>query len=149
MGVMLHLEILSSSDPLAVGLYEFEFNRVHIGRSKKNDLIFLDSELPLQYMTIQIIQDKHGPGLVVKSLTRSPFFFVNGKKISGALKIRPNDVIAFGENKIKIHAFAPTTDETDLSEAFKGFAANASELRFALDFIEEVLIEVEEKTQNV
>lgn len=146
---MIHLEILTSSDPLAVGLYEFEFNHIHIGRSKKNDLIFLDRELPLQYMTIQIIQDKNGPGLIVKSLTRAPFFFVNGKKISGVLKIRPNDVIAFGENKIKIHAFAQTNDETDLSEAFKGFAANASELRFALDFIEEVLIEVEEKNQNV
>ena len=146
---MLHLEILSSSDPLAVGLYEFEFNRLHIGRSKKNDLIFVDRELPLQYMVIEIIQEKTGPGLVVRSLTRIPFFFVNGKKISGTLKIRPNDVIAFGENKIKILSFSPTPDDTDLSEAFRGFESQAKELRFALDFIEEVLIELEEKNQHV
>ncbi len=145
---MIHLEILTSSDPLAIGLYEFEFNHVHIGRSKKNDLIFLDREFPLQYMTIEIIQDKHGPGLVVRSLTRTPFFFVNGKKISGVLKVRPSDVISFGENKIKIHGFALTTNETDLSEAFQGFEANAKELRFALDFIEEMLVEIEEKAEK-
>lgn len=146
---MIHLEILSSSDPLAVGLYEFEFDHIHVGRSKKNDLIFLDRELPANYLTLQIIMEKNGPALVVRSLVRSPFFFVNGKKISGALKIRANDVIAFGENKFKILAFAKTEKETDLGAAFQGFEANASDLRFSLDFIEEVLIELEEKGQHV
>lgn len=146
---MIHLEILSSSDSLAVGLYEFEFNHIHLGRSKKNDLIFKDKELPLKYMMLKIVEDNSGTNLMVKSLIRQPYFFVNGKKISGALKIRPNDVIAFGENKIKILAFKKTEDQTDLSEAFKNFEQNASELRFALNFIEEVLIELEEKGQNV
>lgn len=146
---MIHLEILSSSDPLAIGLYEFEFNHVHIGRSKKNDLIFQDKELPLKYMLLKIVEDNSGINLMVKSLVRQPFFFINGKKISGALKIRPNDVIAFGENKIKILGFKKTEDQTDLSEAFITFEKKAPELRFALNFIEEVLVELEEKNQNV
>lgn len=140
---MIHLEILSSSDPLAIGLYEFEYDHVHIGRSKKNDLIFLDKVLPLNFMNLHIIQDSQGTHLVARSLTRSPFFFINGKKISGVLKVRHNDVIAFGDNQIKILDFNKNREEDDLSQAFTNFAKNAGELRFALDFIEEVLLDYE------
>ena len=146
---MIHVEILTSTDPLAIGLYEFEYDHLLIGRSKKNDLIFLDRELPLNYMMMQIGEDHNGQYLVVRSLTRAPFFFINGKKISGVLKIRIGDVIAFGENTIKIIDFQKTKEETDLSEAYAKFEKNAPELRFALDFIEEVLIDLEEKGQHV
>lgn len=140
---MIHLEILSSSDPLAVGLYEFEYDHVHIGRSKKNDLIFLEKIIPLHFMNLHIIQDSQGTHLVARSLTRSPFFFINGKKVSGVLKVRHNDVIAFGDNQIKILDFHKNREEDDLSLAFTNFAKNAGELRFALDFIEEVLLDYE------
>lgn len=140
---MIHLEILTSSDPLAVGLYEFEYDHVHIGRSKKNDLIFLEKILPLHFMNLHIIQDSQGMHLVARSLTPSPFFFINGKKISGVLKVRQNDVIAFGDNQIKILNFHKNREEDDLSQAFTNFARNAGELRFALDFIEEVLLDYE------
>ncbi|MBC7712844.1 MAG: hypothetical protein H7177_05870 [Rhizobacter sp.] len=146
---MIHIEILSSSDPLAIGLYEFEYDHLLIGRSKKNDLIFLDRELPLNYMTLEVGADHKAPYLVVRSLTRAPFFFINGKKISGVLKVRIGDVIAFGENKIKIISFQKTREESDLSEAFSAFAKNAPELKFALEFIEEVLVESEEKGHHV
>ena len=146
---MIYIEIITSSDPLAIGLYEFEYDFITIGRSKKNDLIFLDRELPLSFMNLQVAVDHHSPYLIVRSLTRSPFFFINGKKISGVLKIRVGDVIAFGENKLKIIAFDKTVEESDLSEAFTNFAKNAPELKFALDFIEEILVEAEEKEHNV
>ena len=146
---MIHVEILSSSDQLAVGLYEFEYDHLLIGRSKKNDLIFLDRELPLNYMMLQVATDQNVPYLVVRSLTRTPYFFINGKKISGVLKVRIGDVIAFGENKIKIIAFNKTKQDSDLSEAYAKFSKEAPELRFALDFIEEVLVDLEEKGQYV
>ncbi|MBY0414874.1 MAG: hypothetical protein K2Q18_11945, partial [Bdellovibrionales bacterium] len=138
---MIHLEILSSSDANAVGLYDFEYDEIYIGRSKKNDLIFLDKELPLNFMALQIIEEVNGLFLVARSFTRLPFFFLNGKKISGALKIYPNDIIAFGDNQIKIKSFKQTKVEEDLSLAFDNFSQKAPELRFALDFIEEVLID--------
>lgn len=140
---MIHLEILSSSDPQAIGLYEFEYDHVHIGRSKKNDLIFVEKILPASFMNLHIIQDSQGTHLVARSLTRSPFFFINGKKVSGVLKVRPDDVIAFGDNQIKIVNFHKNREEDDLSQAFTNFAKNAGELRFALDFIEEVLLDFE------
>ena len=145
---MIHLEILTSSDSLAIGLYEFEYDHVHIGRSKKNDLIFLEKELPHHFINLEIIQDLEGIHLVARSLTRTPFFFINGKKISGVIKIRINDVIAFGENKIKILNFKKTQEADDLSHPFNDFAKNAKELSFALDFIEEVLLD-NEKASDV
>ncbi|MGZ3808663.1 MAG: FHA domain-containing protein, partial [Bacteriovorax sp.] len=87
---MIYLEVIKSRDPLALGLYEYQFDQVTIGRSKKNDLIFLDQELPFHYLKIAFVQGH----LVVQSLVREPFFFVNKKKISGTLKLKPDDIIA-------------------------------------------------------
>ena len=141
---MIYLEITKSSDPLVLGVYEFEFDQISIGRSKKNDLIFLDRELPLRYLMIKIIQDQ----LVVQSLTREPYFFVNGKKISGTLKVKNDDIIAFGENQIRIIKSAVTTRPVDFSTAYDNFNNSAPELKFSLDFIEEVLVDLE-KDSNV
>jgi len=141
---MIYLEVTNCSDPLVLGLYEFEFDRISIGRSKKNDLIFLDRELPLRYLVIKIVQDQ----LVVQSLTREPYFFVNGKKISGILKVKNDDIIAFGENKIRIIKSSVTTQSVDFSTAYDNFNNSAPELKFSLDFIEEVLVDLE-KESNV
>lgn len=139
---MIHLEIIKSSDPLALGIYEYEFDQINIGRSKKNDLIFLDKELPLEFLTIKIIQDH----LVVQSLNRSPYFFVNGKKVSGTLKLNPNDTIAFGQNQIRIIKSLPTNGIIDFSAVYEEFMQKSPELKFALEFIEEVLIDLEKDT---
>ena len=146
---MIHVEILASSDPLALGLYEFEYDYILIGRSKKNDLIFKDKELPLRYMNFEIVEDVTGLHLMVRSLIQTPFFFINGKKISGSLKLRINDEVSFGENTIKVLDFKKTKTVDDLGPAYSDFAAQAKDLRFALDFIEEVLIESEEKGGHV
>ena len=138
---MIYLEVIKSNDPLALGIYEFEFDQVSLGRSKKNDLIFLDPELPLQFLVLKIIQDQ----LVIQSLNRNPYFFINGKKISGMLKIKINDVISFGENQIKVVDSKPTALQVDISDAYEAFNKNAPELKFALEFIEEVLIDLEKE----
>lgn len=136
---MIHLEIIKSSEPWALGIYEFEFDHISIGRSKKNDLIFLDPLIPLNYLVIKILQGQ----LVVQSLLRSPFFFVNEKKVSGILKIKPDDIISFGDNHIRIIKSAVTNQSVDFSIAYDDFNNNTPDLKFALDFIEEVLIKLE------
>jgi pSer/pThr/pTyr-binding forkhead associated (FHA) protein len=136
---MIYLEVTKSRDPLALGVYEYEFDQINIGRSKKNDLIFLDQELPLHYLTIKFMQGQ----LVVQSLVKEPFFFVNGKKISGTLKLKPNDTIAFGENEIRVQQSALTTTSVDFSHVYEVFNKQSPELRFALEFIEEILLDME------
>lgn len=142
---MITIEVQKSSDETAIGLYEFNYDLLYIGRSLKNDLIFQDRELPLKYILLKIVDDFGVPTILIKSLKTEPFFFVNGKKISGSLKVRPGDVIAFGKNQLKVISFERTQNEIDLAEAFERFEKTTPELRFALDYIEEVLIEQESK----
>jgi pSer/pThr/pTyr-binding forkhead associated (FHA) protein len=136
---MIYLEVTKSSDPLVLGLYEFEFDQISIGRSKRNDLIFLDPELPLKYLQLKIVQEQ----LVVQSLNRNSFFFINGKKISGTLKVKNNDIIAFGDNQIRIVKSSTTNQPVDFSSAYEHFNKSVPELKFALEFIEEVLVDLE------
>lgn len=136
---MIHLDVLNSRDPLALGLYEYEYDQVTMGRSKKNDLIFLDKELPLHYLVIRYISGQ----LVVQSRVKEPFFFVNGKKVSGTLRLKVNDTIAFGNNQIRVVKATETNASSDFSAAFENFNKQCPELKFALDFIEEVLLDLE------
>jgi hypothetical protein len=84
--------------------------------------------------------------LIVQSLNRSPFFFVNGKKVSGTLKLKANDTVAFGENQIRIIESAVTNQSVDFSTAYDDFNKSAPELKFALEFIEEILMDFEKDT---
>jgi hypothetical protein len=140
---MIHLQVITSSDPLAIGQYNYQFDSVHIGRSKKNDLIFLDKDLPLYFLKLEIINSGHQNELVIRNYNRIPFFYVNGKKISGVLKIKSNDVIAFGDNKIKILQFNLNPQSDDLATLYSKFDEESPELRFILDVIEDQLIALE------
>lgn len=140
---MIHLEIISSQDSMALGLYDFSFDQVFVGRAKKNDLIFEDKELPLDFLHFHIHQDKVGEVLMIKSLTQRPFFFHNGKKVHGSLRLRIGDVISFGKNEIKVIDFKKTQKNDDLQEHYSRFSKEAPELAFILDFIEEKILELE------
>lgn len=139
---MIYLEVTSSRDPHAIGLYEYEFDQVTMGRSKKSDLIFLDKELPLHYLVIKFL----GGQLVVQSRVKEPYFFVNGKKISGTLKLKPNDTIAFGNNQIRVVKAMATNMSEDFSSAYENFNKQSPEMKFALDFIEEILLDLEKQS---
>ena len=76
---MIKIEVTKSNDQYIKGLYEYEFDQIHVGRSKKNDLIFTDPELPLRYILLTIYQDPHGQYLVARSLGDQSYFFLNGK----------------------------------------------------------------------
>ena len=141
---MIYLEVEKSNDPLALGIYEFEFDQISIGRSIKNDLIFLDEELPRNFLLIKFVQGY----LIVKNLTRLPFFFVNGKKVSGTLKINVNDTISFGQNQIRVIKFKLSNQPIDFPVFYEKFHQEVPELKFSLDFIEQVLIDLE-KDSNV
>jgi hypothetical protein len=139
---MIHIEVLSSRDQSAQGCYEYEYDQITMGRSKKNDLIFLDKELPLHYLVIRFL----GGQLVVQSQVKEPYFFVNGKKISGTLKLKVNDTIAFGNNQIRVVKADETNSSTDFTAIYDNFHKQSAELKFALEFIEKVLLDMEKET---
>jgi len=146
---MIHVDVLASSDPLALGLYEFEYNYLYIGRSKKNDLIFLDKEIPAMFLKLFIYSDGKNEQLVVKNNKNDPFYFINGKKVSGSIKLKNEDVVSFASIKFQIKNFKKNEVDVDLSSAYEEFEKNANDLRPALDFIEEVIIDFEKMDLNV
>lgn len=139
---MIHIEILKSSDPLAVGIYEYEFDKISIGKSKKNDLIFSEPELQMRFLELKFIEKQ----LIVQGLDKSSFYHVNGKKISGSLKVRNGDIISFGTNELKIINSLPTNKSFDFEVEYDQFQKNSPELKFCLEFIEDVLIKIEKGT---
>jgi pSer/pThr/pTyr-binding forkhead associated (FHA) protein len=143
---MITLEVLNSLDEDILGEYAYEFDCIYIGRSKKADLIFNDENLPLKFLTIKFVQSS----LVVQSEPNTPFYFVNGKKLSGVRKLKINDLIQFGPNKIQIKNFNNDniSDENDLTTAYTNLNMNAPELKFVLDFLEEQIIELESKEMS-
>lgn len=142
---MIKIEVTKSSDQYIPGVYEYEFDQIHIGRSKKNDLIFLDPELPLRYILLTILKDHHGQYLIAKSVGDHSYFFLNGKKVKGSLRLRVQDLISFGKHEIKVLDFAKTDTETDLSEEMETFLKQNCDLKFVLDFIEEKIIQAEKQ----
>lgn len=138
---MIEVEINNCPDPLATGNYKFNFDAIYIGRSKKADLIFSDREVPLLFLTIEIIQNQ----LVIKNHSKSPFYFVNGKKISGGYKLKCGDKINFGKNQITVNAYQ-TTEEVFSFDI--DLEASDPSVRHYIDILQQKINALEKK-QNV
>lgn len=139
---MINIEILDSSSPSSIGNYPFEFDVVYIGKSKKADIIFNDSEIPNKFLTIRFFQHQ----LIIENEKDSPFYFVNGKKMSGARKLKIGDIIQFGKHKLKIIDALlnpPKSKNDDLHLYYDSFNKESADLKFLLDFLEEEIIKLE------
>jgi len=138
---MIEVEINQSTEPLSIGSYKFNFDAIYIGRSKKADLIFSDREVPLLFLTIEIVQNQ----LVIKNHSKTPFYFVNGKKISGGYKLKPGDKINFGKNQVTVNAYEATEEVFNFDLDLK---ASDSRVQPYIDLLQQKINEFEKK-QNV
>jgi pSer/pThr/pTyr-binding forkhead associated (FHA) protein len=136
---MITIEITASNEPLAIGIYEYQFDTIFIGRSKKADLIFDDSDLPLKFLTLRFV----GEHFVIQNEPMTPFYFVNKKKMSGSRKLNIGDKIQFGTHVISILNFKKNASESgneELSEFYEKINKQAPELKFLLSYLEEEII---------
>lgn len=140
---MIKIEIVSSNDRDLIGVYNYQFNDIYIGRSKKADLIFHDAEMPLKFLTLKFIKNT----FIIQNEPSAPFYFVNGKKMSGARKLKVNDVIQFGTHKLIIHDFSEELNEdnpsNDLSVLYERYNNEVPDEKFILEFLEEKILELE------
>ena len=140
---MIKLEIVSSNDPDLIGIYNYQFNDIYIGRSKKSDLIIHDAEMPYKFLTLKFVKNT----FIIQNEPNTPFYFVNGKKMSGARKLKQNDIIQFGTHKLVIHEFIETIDDQargkDLASLYEKYNAEVPDEKFILEFIEEQILELE------
>jgi hypothetical protein len=137
--LMITLEIIQSPDPSEIGTYPYLFDAVYIGKSQKADIQIEDQSFPLKYLTIKCNLEF----LSVHNELDTPFYFVNGKKMSGVRKLKINDIISFASYQIKVLEFKRTFVEEDLSPFFDRFKKEAPELQFLLTFLENKIVELE------
>ena len=139
---MIKLEITQSPDPLTIGIYDYSFDQVFIGRSKKCDLIFLENQFPPCYLTLSINENN----LSVSQNISGPSFLINGKKTSGVSKLKINDNIKIGGYIIKVLDFKNTVIPLDLSPFYEQVNDATPEVQQALKDLEEQLAELEKET---
>lgn len=147
---MITLEITHSNDEDAIGIYPFLFDSVYIGSSQKADIVLTDKNLPKKFLTIQFVKGT----LVIQSELSAPFYFVNGKKMSGVRKLKIGDKINIGRNTIVLKEYAETssTKDEDLSFYYLKFNKETPEMKFILEFLEDQIVRLEssdEENNNV
>lgn len=138
---MIRLEVIDSPETLAIGTYNYLYDQVFIGRSKKNDLIFLEKDIPPKFLTITATDNS----LVIHSEPSSPPYFINGKKTTAAFKLKKNDVISVNSHSIKILDFKRTHEPLDLTPFYEKMPDLNPEIKETLSYLEEKLLELEEE----
>jgi pSer/pThr/pTyr-binding forkhead associated (FHA) protein len=139
---MIKLNIIKSDIDEAIGEYDYQFDEVFIGRSKKCDIILPDKEIPLKYLSLTFKKSN----LVIINAENSPFYFVNGKKMSGLRKLKVGDRINFGPHEILIVDFFLSEKEDqidDLTPYLDEMNKTRPELKFLLDFLESEILKLE------
>ncbi len=141
---MIKLKIIKSDIDEAIGDYDYHLDAIYIGRSKKCDIIIPDKELPLKYLSLSFKKNN----LVIVNAQNSPYYFVNGKKMSGLRKLKQGDQINFGPHAIVIVDFSLSNKEEqidDLTPYIEELNHKKPELKFLLDFLESEIIKLEER----
>ncbi len=135
---MISIRIDHSSDPLAIGTFIFQFNRLSIG--SREDSLFRIRDKSLNPIHINIeVNNKNI--LTVHNMNQS-FFSINGKKSNGKYPIQKDDEISFGDNKITIQDFS--FDQNDLSrDPIAEVLENFPERKDILLKLEQTLLEIE------
>ena len=95
---MIRVEVTKSPSPDELGIYQFQFDEIIIGATLSNDIILTNQSIKDERIRIFI----DGKDLILQTTIINQFIVLNNKKMSGRLKLKPNDLIRFGECEIKI-----------------------------------------------
>ena len=95
---MIKLSIVKSPDREVLGHYETQKINITIGSSCRNDLVISDSEIISSHLRLKLTSQ----GLLVKNINRVPYFFSNGKKVSGEKLHVKGDSFLLGQTKVEI-----------------------------------------------
>lgn len=141
---MIHLNILTSIDQNAPGLYEFEYDVLSIGRSLKNDLILIDEEIPKHAVFLVIEKNS----LFVQTISPSFFCLVNGKKLAGKKRLVLGDKLVLGRSTIEIKSFAKTASEFNFAELYQEFMKKYPQHKYILEALDSEIEELEKSKGN-
>lgn len=95
---MIKLEVTKSPSPDEIGMYQFQFDEVSIGATLSNDIILTNQAIKDERIKVHF----DGDDLILETTAINQFIILNNKKMSGRLKLQPNDIISFGECELKV-----------------------------------------------
>lgn len=95
---MIKLEVIKSPSPDEIGIYKFQFDEITIGAILSNDIILTNQAIKDERLKIYY----DGNDLILQTTVINQYIVLNNKKMSGRLKLKPNDIIRFGECELKV-----------------------------------------------
>jgi hypothetical protein len=105
---MIEIEITDSPDSEIIGVFKYNFDKIFLGHSNKNNIVIDDPGIEKFHMVIEISLNQ----ISCRSLSASYFYF-EGKKLSGEKNLAPNTIIRIGETSFKILSFLKNPIEED------------------------------------
>lgn len=99
---MIKLKMITHPDPLAIGIMDFYFNTITIGKNKKNNLIFKSEQIAPVHLILDtfFINNEHHASL--ETVNEELFFFVNDKKFFGKKILKINDIVKIDQFSFQI-----------------------------------------------
>ena len=95
----------------------FLFNTITIGTDSHSDIIIQSKKIIPPEIYLKIIKDK----LVISTNQKDLFFLHNGKKVSGNIRLKPQDTISFDSCEFKIINFINEIDKNNENEFEKKY----------------------------
>ena len=99
---MISLQVIDSPNKDELGKYTYQFEELLIGATLNNDLILSNQENKSDRLRLVIVKEE----LILETLSLNQFVLLNRKKFSGRLKLKPGDLVKFGDCEFKIIEFS-------------------------------------------
>lgn len=135
---MIHLQVLSTPDPLTAKEHLFYFNEILLSNDPKTAHLIIDD----QDMDKTVMRFSVAEGSVrVETLPKQRPYISNGKKNIGAKLHQAGDEITFGQTVVKIINFQQTINEHELPlpERYKKAIQNPNNAKILETFEAELL----------
>ena len=106
---MIKIEVTQAASRDEIGIYPYKFDEIVIGDNYSCDLILSNTGIDNEAIKLTVVKQD----LILETLSFNQFVVLNGKKMSGHLKLRPNDRIQLGESALKVIEFSQNKTEDD------------------------------------
>lgn len=119
---MIEIEIIDSPNREIIGISKFNFDKIFLGQSNKNNIVIEDPGVDKFHMVIEIFSNK----ISCKSLLENHFLFEE-RKLSGQKNLLPNAIIKVGSTSFKILSFLKNSTEEDPEKKFEEIYSHINE----------------------
>lgn len=106
---MIKIEVTKSESRDELGLYPYKFDEIIVGPHYHCDLVLSDTGKNKDTVKLFVFENH----LMLETTVVDQFIILNGKKMSGRLKLLPNDRFNLGSTELKVIGFEKNTNPDD------------------------------------